>query len=212
MSDAPLLAQAVRRAVMSLAARLDSRRQLPVFFTGHKETTEPVRGEHHGHLFYLTHDTDGDGLIDYLAIVAPHMADRTTDGSASVRDSRLLERALQGLRVVRAGRLGVLELSPTGSQPREVFGSSSTWESLTMYRPTRHPRRGAAADTALMADLKAECARRALPVPDVSVLDVIAGPRGGLRCRARLTFATPINGPVLLGPGSHFGGGLFGAV
>lgn len=37
------------------------------------------------------------------------------------------------------------------------------------------------------------------------------GPRGGLRARLRLAFAVAVEGPLLLGCGSHMGSGLFAA-
>jgi CRISPR-associated protein Csb2 len=213
VSEVPLMTQALRRAVMARAGALSGpRRQIPVFFTGHEGTSAPVRGLYHGHLFYFAHDADGDGLLDLMAIVAPHLADRRTVGAASAPDRRLLARAVDGLQVVRAGRLGVLELTRVDVAPDDLFGMAAVWESASPYRPTRHPRRGGAADVALVADLKTECARRGLPQADVSLLDVLTGPRGGLQCRARLTFATGVQGPLLLGAGSHFGEGLFRTV
>lgn len=208
--DAPALLQALRRAVMARAAVEMGRRRLDTFFTGHQNTAAPVRGEHHGHLFYLAQDADGDGALDHVAIVAPHLADRRAGALASVSNRRLLARAVEGLRIVRAGRLGVMDLAPVESPSQGIFGRSSTWESVTPYRPTRHPNKEMAAEEALALDLRIECARRGLPAPDVDILECGTGPRGGLRCRARLRFPSVVAGPILLGPGSHLGEGLFG--
>jgi CRISPR-associated protein Csb2 len=112
---------------------------------------------------------------------------------------------------VRAGRLGVLELTLDKHKDDKVFGASRVWESSTTYRPTRHPHRSDVRD-ALIADLRTECSRRGLPLPVVWILQVIEGPKGGLQCRARLTFSKVVGGPIVLGRGSHFGDGLFGAV
>jgi hypothetical protein len=49
----------------------------------------------------------------------------------------------------------------------------------------------------------------ALPAPEVEILEQNADVNGGLTARARLRFATVVEGPILLGVGSHFGDGLF---
>lgn len=210
VSDTTLVTRAIRRAVMSRAGEVvGPRRRLPVFFAGHDDTDAPVRGEVHAHLFFLAYDANEDGLLDVVAIVAPHLADRRSSQSTSSSERRQLVRALEGLQFVRAGRLGVMELRRLDAPPGELFSPSAIWESVTPYRPTRHPKRGTAPQEALAVDLTAECARRGLPRPEIALLAVTEGPRGGLQCRARLTFSHPVPGPLLLGPGSHFGEGLF---
>lgn len=211
MNSASQLIRALRRAVMSRVSTVLNARELSTFFTGHGDSDAPVRGASHSHLFYLAHDVDDDGAIDSVAIVAPHLADRTSDPSITHRDRRVLADALEGLGTLRAGALGVLTLRRETALPEAIFGRSDAWESLTLYRPTRHPKGTIGVEQAIARDLKVECARRGLPSPEVTVLEVQQGPRGGLRCRARLEFSAPIAGPVMLGAGSHFGEGLFGA-
>lgn len=209
LADASRLLQALRRAVMARAAAAAGTRRLDTFFTGHQDTAAPVRGDLHGHLFYLAHDADGDGTLDHVAIVSPHLADRRAEAETFISNRRLLARAVDGLQVVRAGHLGVMHLVPLDSPPDRVFGRSTTWESVTPYRPTRHPKKGTAVEAALALDLRTECARRGLPAPQVIILESAIGPRGGLSCRARLRFSSAVAGPILLGPGSHCGEGLF---
>lgn len=210
VSDTPLITRAVRRAVMSLVAdAIGGSRSLPTFFTGHDEINAPVMGDVHEHLFFLAYDSDGDGVLDLVAVVAPHLVDRRSTGSSYLSETRLLARALERLQVVRAGRLGVMKLQRLETPPDDLFSPGTTWVSVTRYRPTRHPKRGAAPDAVLVADLVTECARRGLPTPHVTVLALTEGPRRGLSCHARLTFAHPVRGPLILGPGSHFGEGLF---
>jgi CRISPR-associated protein Csb2 len=61
-----------------------------------------------------------------------------------------------------------------------------------------------------ISELIGECLRRGLPRPEVEVLELEAGPRGGgMMVRARLEFAVGVRGPLLLGRDSHMGGGLF---
>ena len=66
---------------------------------------------------------------------------------------------------------------------------------------------------ALKLDIIVECERRGLPRPEVEILDLAAGPKGGtLQASVRLRFAVAVRGPLLLGRDSHAGGGLFAAV
>lgn len=46
-------------------------------------------------------------------------------------------------------------------------------------------------------------------IPEVKVMSVQEGPRGGLVGRVRLTFKHAIKGPIIIGRTCHFGGGLF---
>ena len=211
LSDAAAILRAVRRAVMSRVAEATRSSTLAAYFTGHEPSGAPLRAASHAHVFYLAHDSDQDGAIDQVGIVAPHLADRTCDASKFTHERRVLARAVEGLTTVRAGALGFARLTAEDTLPRAVFGRSRTWTTVTAYRPTRHPKKGTP-EEAIAGDVKIECARRGLPSPAVDVLKIIVGPKGGLRCHVRLHFAAPVSGPVLLGAGSHFGDGLFVAV
>jgi CRISPR-associated protein Csb2 len=217
------LTRALRRAVM---ARVDDewrkdrgRRNepLPTFFTGHEPDGASARSGRHEHLFFIADDSNGDGWIDRLAIVAPHLADRSVSynsdrGSTTRGNLQLLDRALAGLTVLRAGSVGVPRVSMM-PEPRDgdpLFGRAARWVSETPYRPTHHPKRDGIAE-GVAADLVTECTRRGFPRPAVDILDIAQGPRGGLVIRARLRFSTAVRGPVILGRDSHFGAGMFAA-
>ncbi|MBB4265426.1 hypothetical protein [Roseospira visakhapatnamensis] len=81
----------------------------------------------------------------------------------------------------------------------------------TPYRPTRYPRSRAQAEAALVKDVQAECRRRGLPRPDVTVTDLSMGAWGGnVAAAVRLVFRVAVRGPILLGRDCHRdGGGLF---
>ena len=223
---AEAVARALRRAVMARAEaewRAQGQRDaLPPFFTGHEPDGRPKRSGRHEHLFFLADDCNGDGRLDRLAVIAPALADRSTEPDAKKRrekktrtllDLRVLDLALSGLTCLKAGRNGLLRLSRSSAPLRNddaLFGRSRLWVSRTAYRPTRH-RRGVSAEEAVRLDIVEECTRRNLPRPEVDVLDVEAGPRGGLSARVQLRFRKPATGPLLLGRGSHFGAGLFAA-
>ena len=224
IADREVLARAFRRAVMARVneelvqerlRRGEAPRRnepLPTFFTGHIPDSAPARSGQHEHLFFLA---DGDGRVDRLAVISPHLADRSVAlDRGKIREIeghlRVLDRALAGLTVLRAGHAGAPRLSraPEPSEDDPVFGRAKRWVSRSLYLPTRHPH-GGSAEAAVAADLLAECSRRDLPRPEVEVLDVAVGPRAGLAACASLRFKTAVEGPLLLGRGSHFGAGLF---
>jgi CRISPR-associated protein Csb2 len=218
------VARALRRAVMARAdAQWRSRyaggrggEALPLLFTGHEPDGQPARSGRHEHLFFLAEDADGDGRIDRLAVIAPHRVDRSPESDPEkqrelARHLRLLDRALAGLALLRAGRAGVLRLSRIADTPGDqdgVFGRARVWVSRTPYRLTRHPRR-TSVEEAVRLDILQECSRRGLPRPAVDVLDIDVGPQERAAARVRLHFRTAVEGPLLLGRGSHFGAGEF---
>lgn len=75
---AETLTRALRRAVMArVQTELGPRVELASFFTGHVQNGDPTRSGKHEHLFFLADDTDGDGRIDRVAVIAPQLGDRT---------------------------------------------------------------------------------------------------------------------------------------
>ncbi|HLH89413.1 MAG TPA: type I-U CRISPR-associated protein Csb2 [Xanthobacteraceae bacterium] len=218
------LTRALRNAVM---ARVDDEmggergrrgKKLPTFFTGHVEDGAPARSSRHEHLFFLADDADGDGRIDRLAVIAPHLADRTVPYDPDRRSKmqsylELLDSALAGLTILRAGRAGAPHLGrvPEPGNDDPIFGSANVWISLTPYRTTRYPKGGNLMEAAA-ADLIAESVRRGLPRPAVEAVQFVPVSKGGgLGLRARLRFGSAVKGPLLLGRDSHAGGGLFAA-
>ena len=210
-TDAPSLLRAVRRALMALAK--DRQERVPRLFSGHEPDGAPAGSGRHEHVFLATDDTDGDGRIDRLIVAAPWAVDRAQQAPKRT-DRAYFEGVVSSLERVRAGRLGVVTLS-SAVQPAPgdvLIGPSRLWESRTPYRPTRHTQRGKDTVAAVTQDVILECGRRGIPRPEVEVLDLKGGPKGGgVAARLCLRFATAVDGPVMLGRDSHRGGGLFGA-
>lgn len=108
--------------------------------------------------------------------------------------------------------------------PELVAPAGATrWRSVTPYLPVRH-RHKESAEEHVTADVSRELRYRDLPeLRVVTAVEPLAGRvnqfrryRTGERLRAsrmgiglRLTFATPVEGPILLGQLSHFGFGAF---
>ena len=126
-------------------------------------------------------------------------------------DHGVVETALEGMTVLRAGRAGRLRLAPVridaGTDP--LFAPARHWESVTEDRVARHRRRLAEGE-ALKADLVAELRRIGWPMPKTLVIrEARTGRRGGLAGRVRLSFGAAQPGPLAIGSTAHKGGGLF---
>jgi CRISPR-associated protein Csb2 len=211
--QAEALARALRRAVMArVQQQLDRGEPLPTFFSGHRSDRAPARSGQHEHLFFFADDGNREGYLDRVAIIAPRLADRSVTADHR-RHLRQLESAVADMVVLRAGSAGAPRLVSIAAtdETDPVFGRAKHWVSRTRYRPTRHPRDRRNAEEALRRDLMLECERRGLPRPEVEVISVAGGPRGGISGLLYLAFSVAITGPLLLGAGSHFGAGLFAA-
>jgi CRISPR-associated protein Csb2 len=178
---------------------------LPVFFTGHEADGAPARSGKHAHLAFAF-----DAPRKRLIILAPHVLDRREASQTDRKWLDVLERSLEGFCELRAGSAGKLSLRPchVDMQHDPLFARSSTWETLTPYRVTRHAKLSHAA-AALEADLLAECRHAGFPRPQVEVAKTFAKSGVGLFGLVRLRFHGVAVGPLLLGRDRHFGGGLF---
>ena len=177
-----------------------------------------------------------DGLIRGIAIVLPHedMVPDVLEQRLRVEDGLrrlVLDEDREPVRVPGAGRLWFKLIAP-GRRPLKSLeetlyrGPSRTWETVT---PVIHARRRTSSGPRGIArQVATDCAFAGLPEPiRIEVLKnaplagapdsplpakavppdwraSMTGPHGHLR----LTFAQPIEGPVLLGRASHFGLGL----
>lgn len=204
VADRPLadaaetLGAALRRAVMAAVRDVTGTRELPSFSTGHAPAGEPLREGDRRHIACVA-----DPARQRFLVVAPHLV----DGRAPARDERrhlaLLAAALARISRLVAGRSGAYGLAARPVEAGDaLFAATTTWESVSAYVMTRHPK-GRAAD-AIAADVAAECRRRARPVPEVGVL----GEKRGLRFHLRLVFPRPVAGPLFLGR-TALRGGLF---
>lgn len=202
--------RAVRRSLMARAREING--APGELFSGHEPDGTPARSGRHKHVFLAADDADDDGCIDRLLIIAPWRVDRSSQ--AKQGQKAVFEQVAAGLRIVRAGELGVIEFGEAVNPTSEdhLFRRSQCWRSHMPYVPTRHPRKEVDAISKLKEDIIKECVRRGLPQPDVEVADISTGPRGGIRLRASLAFSVAVFGPVVLGRDSHTGGGLFHAV
>ena len=207
-ADRTELLRAVRRALMALARKDDA--SVSPLFSGHETDGAKASSGRHRHVFLAVVDRDRDGFVDEVVVAAPWACDRTTKAQRLERAE--FDRVASSLATVRAGRLGVISLTPVRIPKAgdRLIGPGRLWESATPYQPTRHARRIAELTCAVEHDVVDECGRRGLPRPRVEMLECSAGPNGGgVSARVRLQFVVAVEGPILIGRDSHAGGGLF---
>ena len=198
------VARALRRAVMSRVQDRRPGRELDRFFTGHEGDGSPARTESSSHLAY---HFDPHRLR--LLLFAPHRLDRRDPTGHERSQLEQLAAALDGLHMLRAGAAGLLSLVREEVPDDDLLlGASRCWTSLPPYLVTRHAR-ATTPEAVLREDVERECTRRGLPAPSVEVVRCQGVARRGLTGQVRLTFATAVRGPVVLGRTRYLGGGLF---
>jgi len=198
------LAKALRRAVM---ARVQEQIQgsLPRYFSGHEADGSPARASHSSHLAFAFDPAQGR-----LLVIAPHVLDRRPPAEDEADNLAILDRALETLRELRAGEVGILSLRPTVMVMEEdpLFAPSRQWSTLTRYRVTRHVR-AADARQALAIDIQTQLRLRQFPEAEVTAFECKGIAGKGLEGGATLKFKVAVTGPVLLGRTRFLGGGMF---
>lgn len=198
------LARALRRAVMARVQCEVGRERLAAFFSGHEDDGRQVGGEGASHLAF-----QWDSRLRRLLVIAPHQLDRREPTWQESRYLEVLDKAFEGfveLRAGPAGRFAIRRIQIETADP--LLRSTHSWMSLTPYAVTRHLKRSTANET-LVSDVIAECQRRRLPRPDVTVIDSRGVQGSGLEGRLRLDFSVAVSGPIVIGRTRYLGGGLF---
>ncbi len=184
-------------------------------FSGKDKIGAPLTG--HRHAYILPQDRDRDGRLDHLVVVSREPLD---EGE---------ELALDRMRSVwqSGGRPDLLFTPLQWGSPAELFPPVLRVTSATPFVLTRHYRKGRGDFGKWLAgEVRREARNQGLPEP-IRVIPV-----SHLRVRGRtyrwiefrrnrkgdlpapgfgfqLEFPEPVNGPIALGYGSHFGLGLF---
>jgi CRISPR-associated protein Csb2 len=151
-----------------------------------------------------------DPLRKRLLIIAPHVLDRQPPTQDESENLSILERALDGLRELRAGEAGVLSLDPAVLELEKdpLFAPSHVWSTLTRYRVTRHFRAGDARQ-AFARDIQRQLRLRDFPEAEVTPRECEGIAGKGLEGTATLRFKVAVSGPVFLGRSRFLGGGIF---
>ncbi|MFQ5555909.1 MAG: type I-U CRISPR-associated protein Csb2 [Acidimicrobiales bacterium] len=176
--------------------------------------------ELHQHSHFLAWSCDGDGRVDTLAIWVPGGLD--ADAVAGIGRLRRIW-GPEYLKRIGTYRLGLEGVGAPEHVLPELCGPSLEWSSASPYAPARSFRHWddpARRAESLSADVHRELAHRRLPRATVEEIDR-PDPRRFRRSRPglsgqsrraaslRLTFAEPIDGPLVLGALCHFGLGVF---
>lgn len=216
VEDSVRIGELLRAAIMSASKKQLGEHAVPTIFSGHNLSAD----NRHGHAFYLPWDSNGDGRIDRIVLHVP-------DGM-SAQERHIAER----LRHLwsRDGSQWRVVLENIGDT--DIGGPLTTratqWQSITPYLHPWHVKK----HFDVRDQIRRECRERELPEPaSLEPLDDIQVGSGTRRRRAihfhrfrnkrnltqpdrrgsfwRLTFSEPVNGPIALGFGCHFGLGLF---
>jgi CRISPR-associated protein Csb2 len=221
IQDALIVAERMRQGLMSQSKKVSGTAR-PVF-SGHFEDELPRQ---HAHAFILpTAECNNQGRIDTVTVVA-RMGFAIDDLRALRQTRRLFGRDGHYLDLVLLGVGSAADFGGARTPYSQVLHESTTWESVTPFVPTRHPKivGGLEVDD-IRSQVIRGCAQLGLPEPvRVEPLDGEwhkfrrrrregSGRRGPDRAYGlRLIFDRPVRGPIALGYGAHFGLGLFTAV
>ena len=221
LQDAIVVAERMRQGLMSQSKKISGNAR-PVF-SGH---FDDGRAHPHDHAFILpSADFNDEGRLDTVTVAAK-MGFDAEDLRALQLTRRLFGRGDHFLDLVLLGVGDAADFGGTTRPHSPLLHQSTTWESITPFVPTRHPKkvRGSDVDD-IRSQVRRGCAQLGLPEPaSVESLDGEwhkfrrhrrngKGRRGPDRAYGvRLIFAETVRGPIVLGYGAHFGLGLFTAV
>lgn len=183
-------------------------------------------GHVHAHAYYLPEDADGDGRIDHILVFArAGLAEPALNALAGIDTLKFLHRPRDDGWRVSLERFA----DDPGATGTTLAGRSVVWRSVTPYLRPWHAKRG----FGLHEQLAKECSLMGLPdvveVKTINALRVrerLVRPLHFHRFRARsglpqpdtqgtfveIVFSRPVEGPLALGFGSHYGLGMFRAV
>lgn len=214
IEDAVRVAEWMKSALMSKAKSVLGENKIPAVLSGHGARRDPT----HAHAFVLPEDADGDRRIDHIVV------------HAAAGFPPECWPALGGLRALH-GRDGIvwsvalesLTSAAATAESSKLTRTERTWHSVTPYLRPWHIKK----DFGSVEQIREECRRRGLPVPTEIAPREKAPVRAAHFHRFRLkrglmqpdtgggfwriTFAEPLQGPLALGFGCHYGLGLFAA-
>lgn len=212
VEDSLRIGELLRAAVMSRAKRHFGKDNVPAIFSGHDLPDD----NRHGHAFYLPWDSDDDGYIDRLTLHVP-LGMNAEQQHVVEKLNRLWDRESSEWRLV---------LESVGQAGEGLTCKSAVWESITPYLHPWFVKKNLTVED----QIEKECRMRGLP--ELMVLERLQSvvikarkrtPIHFHRFRAkrglaqpdthgtlwRIEFAGPLQGPLALGFGCHFGLGLF---
>lgn len=198
--------------------------------TGRDDRARPLAGHRHAHVLPL--DLDGDGRLEHIVVYAPMQLSHQAQHAIRNLRRTWTKGGVGELQLAIAGHGRLEDLrklpAPFANAIHGLLGDPSgsrTWVSDTVFVPPRHlKRRGR---NTLAGQVNDELTARGLPAARFEVLpwnEQNYALRHAVRVRTRrpppidlglvlrLSFDSPVRGPIMLGYGAHFGLGRFRAV
>lgn len=234
VEDSIKIGELMRMAALSKFGWEKGRPKAPWQVSGRDRDGKPLKDPHHAHAFWLPEDADGDGWIDHISVFIDGGIDATVREGLD-RITRLWIPGTQGagdsgpeVAVADEWRLALEGFGHpadfAGSAP--IFKTSARWRSTTPFlaaghlKPAGHPKE---------ARRLLRMRGRYLDGTEINKLEKISihgterrpvhfhrfRSRGGERQRdaggafLTIAFPRPVEGPLAIGYGSHFGLGLF---
>lgn len=216
IEDSLKVGEWMRRAVLGRAKHTFGEDAIPAYLSGHGL----AEGNRHEHAFYLPDDADGDGYIDHIWIYVP--------ASLCAQSQHVLGK----LNFIRTDDGHEWQLVLESIADNSVFGGKTLsgcarqWLSATPYLHPWHVKK----KLGIKDQIKRECEARGLLVPRaierVPEINIHGKPRRPVHFHRfrnkrgltqpdtrgsfwKLTFDEPVQGPLALGFGCHFGLGMF---
>lgn len=214
VEDSVRIGELMRVAVMGRSRHVLGESGVPPCFSGHDLPAD----NRHRHAFYLPWDSNNDGRIDRLML---HVPDGMDAGQQRVLEklNRLWSRDGSKWRLALES---IGDLAVGG----DLTQTSATWESVTPYLHPWHVKKRLSVED----QIRRECRERGLTEPTdlkrLNEVDVGTRHRRPIHFQRfrkhrglvqpdrlgslwRVTFASPVAGPLALGFACHFGLGLF---
>lgn len=220
-------ARLLHRSLASLCGKLAVSNQATKALLGTVEGHRVDTDHQHAHLIPL--DLDGDERIEHVLVWTPMGLDAQAQRAVRGVRTTYMKGGAGELQVTVVGMGGLTDIArlqePFGSI-RRTIDSSVTWESVTPFLPPRHLKpRGV---NALEGQVEAELASRGLRAREIVILDReehlrrrfrhfvirdgVTRPPSDVGLALRIVFDRPVQGPICLGFGSHYGLGRFESV
>jgi CRISPR-associated protein Csb2 len=219
VEDTVRVGEWLRWAAMSQAKRLLGEDCIPSLISGHGLPDD----NRHAHAFWLPEDADGDGHIDHLVVHVPDgLSGQARRAVENIRRLWTKEGQEWQLLYEDAGLPGDFA-GPDGSG---ICGTDQRFKSRTPYLMPWHMKR----NFGVKEQVQRECRARGLP--EIRSIEPLASIKVGARrrtpidfyrfrsrrgltqpdahgCFVQIDFDEPVQGPLALGFGCHFGLGLF---
>jgi CRISPR-associated protein Csb2 len=238
LTDAISVGERIRIAVMSVAGKT-ANGAVPEVLSGKSIIGEPLKKDH-SHAYFLSESCCGNGRISHVTVYAKRGFDRQSL-MALLSLRRIWGRSGYDIQVIPSefgspDELGGFDVRK-GHSP--LMAESTSWESITPFYPTRHPKIKGCQKSNLKAishyyeeQVRRELLQAGYPSPvNVEHLNKRGIEIGGhftacLKFNAKrhngegnkanvfpavikIEFSEPVRGPICIGYGAHYGLGLF---